>query len=177
MAKRGKGSKPGQGDSGALQARLAEIRNALQRRKLPDGEKLRLFMTDEDIAGVADAISGEGEVAEHLLMDVAKETVWASTFAHINRELNSPSGRPADYHLFAIVSTCCDFWKESEGHKLRFSRPHGGGEAGGPLIRFICLVHKALLGQSHDAKFETIADHIKRIKKGNTTPFDPLRDL
>ena len=176
MAKRGKGPRPGQDESGGLQVRLAEIRNALQTRKLPDGAKLRLFMTDEDIAGVAEAISGEREVAERLLMNVAKKTVWASTFAHINRELNSPSGRPADYHLFAIVSTCCDFWQRPKDRKLGFSRPPNG-PPGGPLIRLISLVHKALLGQSHDAKFETIADHIRRIKKGNTAPFDPLRDL
>lgn len=165
-------------DPQALSTRISEIRQALDNRRLEDDSaKLRLFLDDKDIEAVAAAISGGTEAAQSLLMATANNLVWASTWSHANRVSNKPRGRPADYHLFAVVSACCNFWETSEGRSLKFSRPKGGGVAYGPLIRFIGLVHGVLIGDAHPAKPNTIAGQINQIKRGKTDAFDALRGL
>lgn len=171
---KGTGKKRRKSDS--LQARLDEINAAIQNRQLSNGAKLRLFTSDQDISTVAEAVSGGTEAAERLLIAAASSAVWASTFAQVNRKLNKPIGRPPDYYLFAVTRACCEFWETDQGRALKFSRPVGGGAPSGPLVRLVKAVHDCLLGCERVANEETIADHIKRIRSGNTAPYDLLRN-
>ena len=101
-------------ESDALETRLSEIQSALRNRRLEDTEKLRIFLSDSDIAAVANVISGGTRAAKFLLIATAKKVVWSSTWSYVNKAINTPSGRPPDYQLFAITLECCEFWQKSE---------------------------------------------------------------
>ena len=162
-------------ESPSLRARISEIRQALDNRRLDDGAKLRLFLSDKDIEAVAGVVSGGAEAAQSLMITTANKVVWASTASFVTRA-RSTQRRPPDHYLFAVVRACCDFWQKSEGRKLRYSNPSGSsGEACGPLIRFICLVHDILIGEQHIARPNTVAGHIRKIRDDNTGAFGMLR--